>query len=64
MPFNKSKYNNELAKQIYDRISVLVPKGTRKRWAAHAADRGESLNAFVKRAVDLCIADDLAGRNS
>ncbi|MBR5286212.1 MAG: hypothetical protein IKU30_04875 [Clostridia bacterium] len=63
MPFNKSKYNNDFSKQTYDRISVLVPKGTRQRWNDHATDRKESLNAFIRRAVEQCIIDDDLGRN-
>ena len=41
------KYN----KAHYDRIELTVPKGQREVLRAHAQSRGESLNAFICRAV-------------
>lgn len=35
-----------------DTITVHVPKGKKDIIRAHAADRGESMNQFVTRAID------------
>ncbi len=34
-----------------DDIKVRVPKGEREIYSAHAASQGESLNAFIRRAM-------------
>jgi hypothetical protein len=35
-----------------DRLSVAVPKGKKDLIKAHAESRGESVNAFINRAID------------
>ena len=35
-----------------DRIAMRVPKGKREAIQAHAQEQGESINAFLNRAVD------------
>lgn len=40
------KYHQKL-----DDIKVRVPKGEREIMSAHAAEQGESLNAFIRRAI-------------
>jgi predicted HicB family RNase H-like nuclease len=39
-------------KEKIDRILLRVPKGKREIMQQHAATHGESLNAFINRAVD------------
>ena len=39
-------------KTNYDEIKVRVPKGKREIIQAHAETQGESVNAFVIRAID------------
>ena len=34
-----------------DRVSVAMPKGRKIEIQAHAKERGESLNAFINRAI-------------
>lgn len=41
------KYVNEYNKENYDRVSVLLPKGTKER----VAKTGESMNSLLKRIV-------------
>ena len=43
-----AKYNAK----TYDRIEAKVPKGRKEEVTAHAQRHGESLNAFVVRAID------------
>lgn len=35
-----------------DRLSIAVPKGKKDLIKAHAESRGESVNAFINRAID------------
>ena len=50
------KYNEK----AYDRIELKVSKGRKVELQAHAADRCESLNGFVNRAIDNQVTQDNA----
>jgi hypothetical protein len=41
-----------------DRIPMRVPKGKKEIIQKHAAERGESVNAFLNRAVDETMEHD------
>ena len=41
-----------------DRIAMRVPKGKREVIQVHAQEQGESINAFLNRAVDETIERD------
>jgi predicted HicB family RNase H-like nuclease len=43
---------NKYVKNNYDRVNVTFPKGKKEIIKAHAESRGESVNAFILRAVD------------
>lgn len=45
------KANRKHLKEKVDHISFRVPKGQRKVIQAHAERMGESMNAFITRAV-------------
>lgn len=51
---------NKYKKKAYDRLDLLVPKGDKDRIKAHAESMGESVNRFVKRAIDETIERDKA----
>lgn len=53
----KNRYNEK----TYDRINLTVPKGDKERIEAHAAGRGESVNAFIRRAITETIERDENG---
>lgn len=36
----------------YDRVALMVSKGKKEIIKSHAEQRGESLNAFINRAID------------
>ena len=44
----KDRYNAK----TYDEIKVRVKKGEKDKIKAHADSRNESLNGFIKRAID------------
>lgn len=49
---------NRYVKANYDRINVTMPKGRKDMIKAHAETRGESINAFVNRAINEAMARD------
>ena len=38
-------------KEHYDRVNLTMPKGQKEDVTAHAESRGESVNAFINRAI-------------
>lgn len=51
---------NRYMKANYDRINLTVPKGQKEAIQAHAAARGESVNAFIGRAIQETMNRDKA----
>ena len=51
---------NKYMKNNYDRISLVLPKGRKAELQAHAAQREESLNGFVNRAINEAVERDNA----
>lgn len=43
---------NKYISKAYDRINLTVPKGKKEIIKAHSASSGESVNAFINRAID------------
>ena len=43
----KDRYNA----RVYDEIKVRVPKGRKAELQAYVMERGESVNAFINRAI-------------
>ena len=56
----QQKAVNKYVKENYDRINVNMPKGRKEVVKAHADTQGESLNAFINRAITETIARDSA----
>ena len=53
MPVSKAQQRavNKYMAANYDRINLTVPKGQKNTIKAHAEAQGESLNAFINRAI-------------
>ena len=53
MPTTKAQQRavNKYMKDNYDRVNLTLPKGQKDRIKAHAENRGESVNAFINRAI-------------
>lgn len=49
---------NKYMKENYDRVNLTLPKGKKDAVKAHAESRGESLNAFISRAIDEAMERD------
>lgn len=47
---SSASHNKYIAK-AYDRINLVVYKGEKETIQAHAAERGESVNGFINRAI-------------
>ena len=54
MPVSKKQQASvhKYVREHYDRISVTVPQGKREEIREHAERHGESVNAFINRAID------------
>ena len=42
---------HKYVKANYDRLDITAPKGRKEEIKAHAAAQGESVNAFINRAI-------------
>ena len=56
----QQKAVNKYVKENYDRVNVNMPKGQKDAVKAHAEAQGESLNAFINRAVTETMERDKA----
>lgn len=57
----QQKATNKYITNNYDRINLTVPKGQKEAIQAHAAAQGESVNAFIGRAIKQTMEQDSAG---
>ena len=57
---NSAESINRYMSKTYDRITILVKKGRKDEIKAHAAAQGESVNAFLQRAISEAIERDKA----
>lgn len=57
----KSEYKNSWISAKLDRINLTVPKGKKDIIKQHAESHGESVNAFINRAIDSTISQDNQG---
>ena len=64
MPVSKAqqKATNKYISKAYDRVNLTLPKGQKNEIQAHAAVRGESVNAFINRAISEAMERDRAAR--
>ena len=60
MPVSKAQQKavHKYVKANYDRQEITMPKGKKETIKAHAESRGESVNAFINRAIDETIERD------
>ena len=54
----KKESNRRWDEKNLDRISIAVSKGNREKIKAHAAAQGETVNGFIKRAIDEAMERD------
>lgn len=57
--FNETAYKNQFNAEKYDRYSLMLPKGTKEQYKAHAEAHGEKLNSFIQRAIRETIERDM-----
>mgnify|MGYP003378440943 FL=1 len=64
MPVSKAqqKATNKYISKAYDRVNLTLPKGQKDEIQAHAAAQGESVNAFINRAIMEAMERDKADR--
>lgn len=63
MPASKAQQRAvaKYMKNNYDEIKIRIAKGEKDKIKAHAETKGESVNGFIKRAIDETIANDNRG---
>ena len=54
----RHRANEKYNAKAYDEIKVRVPKGIKEELKAHADSMGESVNGFIKRAIENQIVID------
>ena len=59
----RSRQKNQWISENYDRIILTVMKGKKDIIRQHAADRGESVNAFINRAIESTLERDKQSPN-
>lgn len=64
MPVSKAqqKATNKYISKAYDRVNLTLPKGQKDEIQARAAAQGESVNAFINRAISEAMERDKADR--
>lgn len=55
-----SKVKDRYNAKVYEEIKVRVYKGEKDKIKAHAEAKGESVNGFIKRAIDETMERDSA----
>lgn len=55
-----TKAQNKYIAKAYDRVNLTMPKGKKESVQIHAEARGESVNAFINRAIDEAMERDNA----
>ena len=65
MPASKAQQKavSKYMKENYDEIKVRVAKGQKDEIKAHAESKGESVNAFINRAIDEAMERDTDDAN-
>ena len=56
-----SEYRNKWISEKLDRVNLTMPKGQKDVAKAHAEAQGESLNAFINRAINETMERDSSG---
>ena len=60
----QARHSSAYVKANYDRLSVNVTKGKKATIQAYASQRGESLNAFINRAIDETIEKEALSKKN
>ena len=55
----RSKKSTNTYRSKFAFIQIRVPQDTRERISKHADNNGESINAFINRAIDETIQNDI-----
>ena len=60
---SQQKCVNKYIEGHYDRINLTVPKGQKAIIQAAASANGESVNAFIQRAIDALLESETKNNN-
>lgn len=54
----QNRATQKYIKSAYDEIKIRIAKGNKEKIKAHAAERSESLNGFINRAINQTMEQD------
>lgn len=57
-----TEYKNKWQQENKERINLVIPKGYKEIVKQAAADAGESVNGYIKAAIDQRMARDKGGK--
>jgi len=57
----KAKWQNDYIARTYDRVNLTMPKGKKEVLQARAEACGESVNAYINKAIDQRMERDAGG---
>ena len=65
MPASKAQQRAvaKYMKNNYDELKIRIPKGEKDKIKSHAENKGESINGFVKRAIDETMQRDITSND-
>ncbi len=52
MAFDKNRYDNDFKRQNYDRVLVLLPRGTKQVLKTYAESQGKSMTQVIVEALE------------
>ena len=55
---NQQKSVNKYIQKNYDRINLTLPRGKKAELQEHAQANGESVNAFIARAIEKTLMEE------
>lgn len=58
MAKKQTEWSRSYNEKAYDRLFITVPKGEKDKIKAHAESMGESVNAFIQRAIHQTMEKD------
>jgi predicted HicB family RNase H-like nuclease len=58
------EYTAKYVKENYDEFKVRTPKGKKTQVQKHSVNTGESMNAFINRAIDEAMERDKQAQQS
>lgn len=57
--FDKVSYNNKFNAKAYDRLNIVVPKGTKPRLQDYCKSKNISINKLINNYISMILSDNI-----